>query len=596
MRFFLRRFMLAALFFMPLPLQAGHGLSIDGSLKYPKNFERFAYTSPKARPGGLLNLHDLGGFDKMNPFTLKGAAPAGLAGYVFETLTVPSLDEPFAQYGLIAEDIELAADKMSVTFTIDPRAAFSDGTPVTVADVQFSLETLKSEAAHPFYQMYFQDIEGAEILDARRIRFRFARLNRELPMIAGQLPVLSKAFYSAHPFAASGAGLMTPPLGSGPYLVERAVAGKSISYKKNPNYWAKDHPARRGMFNFERIVVKCYKDPIVALEAFKAGEFDVLSVHIAKQWHRDMKGRRFDSGQLLRKNFPHHNDAGLQGFILNTRRPLFKDVRVRQALGLALDFEWTNESLFYGGYVRSNSYFSNSIYAAPGLPDEAELALLNPWRSHLPEAVFTTPLTPPSTRPPHSLRGNLLQARRLLEQAGWQMQNGVLRNAAGQPFHFDILLADNAFERVMAAYAHNLKKLGIRADYRHIDLSLYADRVRNFDFDMIVNGFGQSQSPGNEQRDYWTSAAADQKGSRNLAGIKSPVVDALVNAVIYAETQEALITACRALDRVLWYGYYVVPNWYLASHRLAYASWLRQPEILPLYYSADQWLNTWWRE
>ena len=596
MRFFLQPCVLVALLLLPWPLLAAHGLSIDGVLKYPEGFTRFDYTSPQAKSGGHLSLHDLGSFDEMNPFTLKGVPPRGLTSYVFESLAVPSLDEPFVEYGLIAEDIELAGDKKSVTFTINSRAAFSDGRPVTVEDVQFSLDTLKSNQAHPFYQIYFRDIERAEILDPRRIRFHFVRPNRELHMIAGQLPVLNKAFYTTHPFDAAGAGAMVAPVGSGPYLISQVVPGKLISYKKNPNYWASEHPTRKGMFNFATITIKYYKDPVVGLEAFKAGEFDFTFVNIAKQWQRDMRGRRFDNGELVKKNIPHHNNAGMQAFVFNTRRPLFQDVRVRQALGLALDFEWTNASLFFSQYTRNNSYFSNSIYAAENLPSEAELELLNPWRAQLPPEVFSQPLNPPSTTPPASLRQNLLKAKKLLQEAGWQVEDGILRNSKGQAFRFDILLVDNAFERVMAPYANNLKKLGIVVEYRSIDPSLYTDRVKNFDFDMVVSSFGQSQSPGNEQRDYWSGQAAEQQGSRNLAGIRSPVVDALIEAIIYADTQEKLTIACRALDRVLWYGYYMVPNWYLASHRLAYASWLRQPQTLPLYFSADQWLDTWWRE
>ena len=596
MRFFLQPWVLVALLLLPWPRLAAPGLSIGGMLKYPGGFTRFDYTSPQAKSGGHLNLHDLGSFDKMNPFTLKGVPPRGLTSYVFESLAVPSLDEPFVEYGLIAEDIELAGDKKSVTFTINSRAAFSDGRPVTVEDVQFSLDTLKSNQAHPFYQIYFRDIERAEILDPRRIRFHFVRPNRELHMIAGQLPVLNKAFYTTHPFDAAGAGAMVAPVGSGPYLISQVVPGKLISYKKNPNYWASEHPTRKGMFNFATITIKYYKDPVVGLEAFKAGEFDFTFVNIAKQWQRDMRGRRFDNGELVKKNIPHHNNAGMQAFVFNTRRPLFQDVRVRQALGLALDFEWTNASLFFSQYTRNNSYFSNSIYAAENLPSEAELELLNPWRAQLPPEVFSQPLNPPSTTPPASLRQNLLKAKKLLQEAGWQVEDGILRNSKGQAFRFDILLVDNAFERVMAPYANNLKKLGIVVEYRSIDPSLYTDRVKNFDFDMVVSSFGQSQSPGNEQRDYWSGQAAEQQGSRNLAGIRSPVVDALIEAIIYADTQEKLTIACRALDRVLWYGYYMVPNWYLASHRLAYASWLRQPQTLPLYFSADQWLDTWWRE
>lgn len=582
---------------LPVSSPASHGVSIDGVLQYPKGFERFHYTSPQARSGGTLVLHDLGSFEKMNPFTLKGSAPQGLSPYVFETLAVPSLDEPFAQYGLIAEDIELAADKKSVTFTLNPKARFSDGSPVSAEDVKFSLDTLKSEQAHPFYQMYFHDIESAEILDTRKVCFHFARPNRELHMIATQLPVLSKQFYSRNPFnPVDGNGAMTVPVGTGPYLIAEVLPGKSITYKKNPDYWAKDLAVRKGMFNFETIIVKYFKDPVVSLEAFKAGEFDFMMVHIAKQWNRDLTGRRFDSGELIKKTFPHKNNAGMQGFVFNTRKSLFADPQVRKALGLAFDFEWTNKTLFFSEYNRNDSFFSNSNYAAKGLPDADELKLLEPFRSQLPPEVFTQPLAPPTTDPPSSLRANMQEAKALLEQAGWTVKDGALSNARGERFRFDILLADTAFERVIAPYVANLKKMGIEATYRTIDPALYADRIKNFDFDMVVTTYGQSQSPGNEQRDYWTSAAADRKGSKNLAGIKSPVVDGLVDAIIYAQTQQQLTTACRALDRVLWHGYYLVPNWYLANFRLAYAAKLKHPEQLPQYYSYDQWLDTWWME
>ena len=582
---------------LPANVQAAHGVSIDGQLKYPRDFERFAYTSAEAVQGGTLILHDLGSFDKMNPYTLKGSAPLGLTSYVFETLAVPSLDEPFAEYGLIAEDIELAADKKAVTFTLNPKARFSDGTPITVEDVRFSLDILKSDEAHPFYQIYFRDIERAEILDSRRIRFHFARPNRELHLVAAQLPVLSKLASAGNYFnPASGGNPMVKPLGSGPYLVDEIVTGKSITYRKNPDYWAKEHPVRKGMFNFERIVVKYYKDPTVSLEAFKAGEFDFMMVNIAKQWERDLTGRRFDSGELVKKTYAHHNNAGMQGFVFNIRKPLFSSPEVRRALGLVFDFEWTNKTLFFSQYTRADSFFANSTYAAKGLPGTEELKLLEPFRNHLPVEVFTEEISPPSTDPPESLRGNMQEARSLLQAAGWSVRNGALVNDKGEPFRFEILLADNSFERVIAPFVSNLGKLGITAEYRTIDPALYADRIKNFEYDMVVTTFGQSQSPGNEQRDYWTSPAADRKGSRNLAGIASPAVDALVDAIIYAETQEGLAAACRALDRVLWYGYYVIPNWYLANHRLAYIAALRQPKTLPAYYSYDQLLNTWWIE
>ncbi len=571
--------------------QAAHGISIDGKLKYPEGFKQFDYTSGQAVKGGALVLHDLGSFDKMNPFTLKGSAPSGLDNLVFETLAVSSLDEPFAAYGLIAKDIVVAEDRMSVTYTIDENARFSDGTPVTVEDVQFSLSTLKSDAAHPFYQAYLQDITGSEILAGNRIRFNFARVNRELHMIASQVPIFSKKFYSEHPFNDPS---MVPPIGSGPYVVETVNPGKSITYKRNPDYWAKEHPTRKGMFNYDSITFKYFRDQIVSVEAFKANEFDFMYINIAKQWARDLVGPKFESKQIIKEYLPHRNNQGMQGFVFNLRKPLFQDSNVRKALGLAFDFEWANNKLFFNEYTRSASYFSNSDLAAKGLPEGLELEYLKPFRDKLPPEVFSQPLSPFSTEPPDSLRGNLRKAKKILAEAGWTVRDGRLVNSEGTPFEFEILLVSPSFERVMAGYVSNLAKLGINVNYRTIDPALYVDRLNRFDFDMTVQVFGQSQSPGNEQRDYWHSSSADRHGSRNIIGIKDPVVDQLVDKIIYATTQEELTAACRALDRVLWYGYYVVPNWYVARHRISYWNKFERPETLPLYYNPIQALMTWW--
>lgn len=578
-----------------LAANAGHGISIDGSLKYPPGFKRFDYTSADAVAGGKLTLHDLGSFDKLNPYTLKGLSPFGLEMLLFEPLAVNSLDEPFSEYGLIAKDIELAEDKLSVTFTIDEKARFSDNSPVRVEDIKFSLDTLKSDKVHPRYQFYYRDITKAEILDNQRIRFHFAKFNRELHLIAAQIPVMSEKYYKSHGFGKKeGEKAMSLPIGSGPYMISAVDQGKSITYKKNPKYWGADHPTRRGMFSYETITIKYYQDQIVSVEAFKAGEFDFMLVNIAKQWARDMKGGHFTDGSIAKHVFPHKNNAGMQGFIMNTRRKLFKDSRVREALGLALDFEWTNKSLFFNQYQRSNSYFSNSPLAATGLPEGLELKYLEPFRAQLPAEVFKKPLTPPVTDKKSGIRNNLRRAKKLLKEAGWTVTDGHLKNSAGEPFNFEILLVSPSFERVMAPYVQNLKRLGMNVDYRRIDPTLYTDRLQNFDFDMVVTVYGQSQSPGNEQRNYWHSQSAERKGTRNLAGIKDPVIDDLVEKIIYVETQEELTAACRALDRVLWYGYYIVPNWFMDGHRLAYHNKFGQPETLPLYYNHIDLLMTWW--
>ena len=573
-------------------VEAEHGLAIDGNLKYPENFKRFDYVSAQAEKKGELILHALGSFDKMNPFTLKGSAPEGLQRLVFETLTDSSLDEPFAQYGLLAKDVSVAKDGLSVTFVLDEKARFSDGSEVTSEDVKFSVEMMKSDKVHPLYPYYYADINDVEIKDNRTVTMNFKQKNRELPLIAGQIPVMSKKFYEQNGFDNRE---MLPPLGSGPYTVKSFKQGRYITYQRNPDYWAREHPVRRHMYNFDTVTYKYYKDPSVAVEAFKAGEFDLMLVNIAKQWARDLSGPKVDSGAIIKQKFPHSNNAGMQGFVMNTRRDVFKEKAVRKAIGLAFDFEWTNQTLFYDQYERSTSYFSNSYLAATGLPSAAELELLLPLKGLVPEEVFSAELQPPTTDIPGGIRTNLRQALRLLTEAGWKLEDGVLHKE-GVKLSFEIILVSPTFERVMAAFTDNLKKIGIEASYRTIDPALYTDKLNNFDFDMCVFVFGQSQSPGNEQINFWHSKAADRKGSRNLPGIQDEAVDNLIDKIIYAEDREALTAAAKALDRVLWYGYYVVPNWYLSGHRLAYHNKFNIPATLPTYYDHMSFVMTWWHK
>ena len=577
--------------FVPDTLQAAHGLSIDGALKYPANFEKFEYASASAEKGGELILHDIGSFDKMNPFTLKGTPPFGLEQYLFEPLAVASLDEPFSQYGLIASDINVADDRLSVIFTINKHARFSDGQPITAEDVKFTIDTLKSDAVHPFYPNYYKDIDRAEVLDESRVVFHFKQVNRELPLIAGQISVMSRSFYQKHGFDSDK---IIIPVGSGPYIVASYNQGRSITYRRNPNYWAVNHPTRKGMYNFDKITVKYYKDQTVAVEAFKAGEFDSMQVNIAKQWVRDMAGPRFNNNQIIKKKFSHKNNAGLQGFVMNSRRPVFADRVVRKAVGMAFDFSWVNKSLFYGQYKRNNSYFSNSYLAAEGLPSDDELSLLVPFGDILPEDVFTKPMGGDDSGHKGGIRAQLRDAAILLKDHGWILQDGILTNSDGVKLTFEIILSNQSFERVMAAFTENLKKIGIEARYRTIDPTLYADRINNFDFDMCVFVYGQSLSPGNEQRNFWYSESASQNGSRNLAGIKNKVVDYLVEKIIYADNKRQLTAACKALDRVLWYGYYLVPNWYADSYRVVYHNKFNIPENNPKYYNYSQFQMTWW--
>ena len=581
-----------ALLIVAPQLWAASAIGYGYQAKYPANFKHFDYVNPDAPKGGKITLSGFGNFDSFNPFILKGVSAEGLGTLVFESLMVQSEDEPYSLYGHLAEDIQLANDHLSVIFRLNPNARFSDGVPVLAKDVKFSFDTIRSEKGHPYYRFYWADIKRAIVLDKRTIRFEFSRKNPELHLIAAQIPVFARHWVGDKSFDKLNREL---PIGSGPYVVDKFELGKNVTYKRNPDYWAKDLPTRRGMFNFNKVIYKYYKDSTVMLEALKAGEFDYTLVSHSKQWARDYVGPQFESGKIIKEELKHSNNAGMQGFVFNTRRDLFKDRRVRKALTLAFDFDWSNRKLFYNQYTRCDSYFSNSELASHGLPEGGELKLLNKYRVQLPEEIFTEVWQPPSTDKPGELRENLRQAKKLLEQAGWQIKNGVLQNDKGRSFEFAVMLAQKGFERILAPYAYNLKKLGIKINYRTVDVSLYNRRIRTFDFDMLVTSYSQSQSPGNELYSFWHSKSADQEGSRNLMGVKDPVVDKLIDEVVFAKNRQQLITATRALDRVMLHGEYLIPNWYIAVHRLAYWDKFKYPKVLPLYFSADSWvLSTWW--
>ncbi len=582
------------LVFFTVDVSAAPSVALGYAPKYPADFTHFDYVNPDAPRGGELVLSGFGNYDSFNPFVLKGdGAVDGLGALVFESLMVQSQDEPYSLYAHLAQDIELAEDGLSVTFTLDPRARFSNGDPVLAEDVKFSFDTLKGDQGHPRYRFYWADIQEAVVLDERRVRFKFVKKNPELHLITAQMSVFSRKWVGDAAFDKLS---KVVPIASGPYLIEKYALGKDITYKRNPDYWARDLPTRRGMFNFERITYKYYKDETVQLEALKAGEYDFKLVNHSKQWARDYVGPQFDDGRIRKEELKHSNNAGMQGFVFNTRRDKFKDRRVRRALALAFDFAWSNENLFYNQYTRCDSYFSNSEMAARELPNSEELALLEPFRAQLPAEIFHQVWRPADSSEPGSLRRNLRTAKALLEEAGWKVKDGRLRNAAGEPFDIEVLLAQKGFERILAPYAHNLRKLGVELSYRTVDVSLYIQRRRTFNFDMMVASFGQSQSPGNELISMWHSSSADTEGSDNLAGIKDPVVDALVEKIIYSPDRAALVTAARAVDRVLVYGEYLVPNWYIATHRVAYWDRFGRPQTTPLYYDAENWmLQTWWR-
>jgi len=559
--------------------------------KYADDFTHFDYVNPHAKKGGRLVLAGTGAFDSFNPFILKGSVAEG-AGLLFDTLMVASDDEPFSKYPLIANDIELADDQLSVVFQIDRRARFNNGDKITAHDVKFSFDTVVSDLAHPQYKFFYADVENAEVLDDYRIRFNFKRKNSELHLILGDLAVFSEKWLEGESFDRI---TEKKPIASGPYIVEEYDLGKRITFKRNKDYWAKDLPSRRGQYNFDEIQYRYYQDLVISLEAFKAGEFDFRHEYYSKLWAREHNGPNYESGKIIKQSLPHSNNAGMQGFVFNTRREIFKDPRVRRAIALAFDFEWSNQRLFYDQYVINDSYFSNSELQSTGLPRGRELALLEQYRDQLPDAVFNQQWQAVSTAPPNSLRENLKQARDILQDAGWQVKQGVLVNEKNQPFRFDVLLRQKGMDRILAPFAHNLAKLGIEMKYRTVDRSLYIRRLRSFDYDMVVGSFPQSMSPGNELRTMFHSESADQDGSRNLMGVQHPVVDALVEKIISTTSREELIIACRALDRVLLHGDYLVPNWYINTHRIAYWDYFEQPETLPLYYNPKSWaISTWW--
>ena len=581
---------------------AAYAIAQYGEPKYPQGFAHFDYVNPDAPKGGTLVLANpdrLTSFDKFNPFTLRGNAAPGL-GMLFESLTTGSLDEVASAYGLLADDIRIAPDALSVTFHINPKARFSNGDPVTADDVKFSLDTLKSRQAAPSMQAYFSEITRAVVVDPATIRFEFRSNNRELPLIAGGMPVFSHK-WGLRPDGSRIAFdqlAFEQPIGSGPYVIDRYSNGRTITYKLDPNYWGKDLPVRVGTNNFERVTYTLYSDDVARLEAFKAGEYDALVEYVARNWVRRDVGKRFDSGELIKREFPQHNGTGMQGFVMNLRKPVFQDVRVRRALDLALDFPWLNRMLFYSQYRRIDSWFANTQLQAKGLPSPGELALLEPWRKSLDPAVFGPPPLQPDTTPPGSLRANLLKARALLAEAGWTYRDGALRNEKGEPFTFEVLddtSASAQWAPIMAQYTQALRRLGIEVNYRSVDFALYQKRLDAFDFDMTTIKFPDVQVPGAEQVDRFGSKAADEPGSGNLLGLKSPAVDAILKALTQAQTLQQLLDATHALDRVLMHGYYVVPQWYSATHRVAFKNTLAYPAKLPLYYGANDWIiSTWW--
>ncbi|MDO6514666.1 extracellular solute-binding protein [Neptuniibacter sp. 2_MG-2023] len=569
-------------------VQVSHGISMHGDLKYPKGFSHFDYVNPKAPKGGKVTQSAIGTFDSFNQFIVKGNSADGL-GLIYDTLLGRALDEPFSLYGLIAENIEVPKDRSWIIFNLRKSATFSDNHPLTAEDVVFSFEKLRSEGA-PFYKAYYADIDKIEALNPHRVKFTFKNaLNRELALIVGEVPILAKHYWQGKDFQKPSLDI---PIGSGPYIIDSYDAGRSITYKRNPNYWAKDLPVKVGYDNFDIQIFDYYRDGTVAMEAFKAGEYDFRQENSSKRWATSYTGQSFDDGRIKIAELEHQNPTGMQAFVINNRREQFSDPRVRQALALAFDFEWTNKNIFFNAYTRTHSFFSNSEMAATKLPTKEEIEILEPVRDQVPPQVFTQVYKAPETNGDGKIYTQLRQAKRLLQEAGWAFKSGKLINAeSGKPLKIEMLLYSPAFERVVSPFIRNLERLGIEANIRLVDVSQYIARLRSYDFDIVVSGFGQSSSPGNEQRDYWHSSSANKEGSRNLIGIQNPAIDYLVEQLIQSPDREQLVLRTRALDRVLQWNHYVIPQYHINKYRVAYWDKFAMPETRPKYALG---FNTWW--
>lgn len=565
-----------------------HALTLyNEAPKYPANFQHFDFVNPDAPKGGTFRMAGFGSFDSLNPFISKGV-PEQNIGLIYDTLMAQSLDEPFTEYGLVAGKIEKAPDNSWVRFYLRPEARFNDGQPIRAEDVVFSFQTLMS-AGSPLYRGYYADVDQVIAEDPLRVLFKFKHSNnRELPLILGQLTVLPKHWWESRDFAKSN---LEVPLGSGPYRVTAVKAGRSIRYERVKDYWGRDLPVNRGFYNFDVITSDYYRDNTVALEALKAGQFDYWLEMSAKNWANAYNTPAVAQGRLIKEQIANGNPTGMQGFVFNTRRPLFQDVRVRHALSLLLDFEWSNKQLFNGAYTRTRSYFENSEMAATGLPGPEELAILEPLRGKIPPQVFDQAFSPSVCDGSGMIRAQQRQAYQLLQEAGWRIVDDKMVDAQGKPVVIEFLLAQTEFERVLLPFKRNLADLGIDLVIRRVDVSQYITRVRSRDFDMIVGSFPQSNSPGNEQREFWMSSSADKPGSRNYIGLKDPAIDTLVESLINADSRASLVAHARALDRVLQWGYYVIPNWHIKTWRVAYWDHIGHPQVAPKY---DIGINTWW--
>lgn len=559
----------------------GHGIAMHGDLKYQADFTHFDYVNPNAPKGGETTRAAIGGYDTFNPFVIKGRAGAGSFA-IYDSLMASSSDEPFSQYGLIAESVETPADRSWVAFTLRPEARWHDGKPITVEDVIWTFNTLV-EKGRPFYRFYYGSVGKVEKTGPRTVRFTFKEgENRELPLILGQLTVLPKHYWAERNFEST---TLEPPLGSSSYRIASHEPNRSVILERVKDYWGRNLPVKKGTDNYDRIRFEYYRDTTVALEAFKAGNIDIRSESSAKNWATAYDTPAVQQGWIVKQEFAHSRTAGMQGFVFNLRKPLFEDTRVRQAIAYGLDFEWSNKALFHGMYKRTRSFFDNSELAAKGLPSGEEKEILARLKDKLPPEVLTKAYDPPVTDGSGNIRSNLRAAVKLLKASGWKIdgKSKKLVNAkTGQPFVFEILLVSPLFERIVLPFKKNLARLGIDVDVRTVDTAQYRERLTNFDYDVVVGSWGQSLSPGNEQRDYWTVEAASRPRSRNLSGLKNPAIDELVELLIAAPTRASLVARTRALDRALQWSHIVVPHWHIAYDRIARWDKFGMPATIPV--------------
>ena len=567
-----------------------HAISMHGEPKYKDDFLSVDYIDINSLKGGSIVRSSIGTYDSFNPFILKGTSAAGV-GILFETLTTGSSDEAFTEYGLLAEKIEWPDDRSWVSYIIRDEAKWHDGREVTADDVVWTFNTLM-EKGHPFYKYYYGDVTEVYKENEKKVRFNFKNnTNKELVLIVGQLPVLPKHYWKDKNFEETSLEI---PLGSGPYKIKSFDSGRSITYELNKDYWGFKNkiPIKVGKDNYGTIRYDYYKDRGIEREAFKSGEIDFFSENSSKEWATAYDINSVKKGLIVKELIQHENPQGMQGFAFNIRKEKFKDRRVRKALSYAFDFEWSNKNLFFDAYTRTDSFFENSELASSGLPSTGELNYLNPYFDVLPNEVFSKEYKNPTTDGSGYMRTQLQEASKLLKDAGWELENGELRNSKSKEiFSFEILLRSPAFERIVFPFKDNLEKLGISVEVRTIDTAQYQKRIETFDFDMVVQTFSQSLSPGNEQRSFWGSDAADTNGSRNIIGIKNYAIDGLIERLINAKDRDELITITKALDRVLLWNYYVIPQWHISSYRVLYWDFFDQPSIKPKY---SLGFDTWW--